>query len=156
MFRLTSKATGVLQIATWIRLAANSRGRRHTSEEEVIEPRDTVSDIQTGIAVEVHSILATRRAAAEEQPVQQALRIGNVNPSIYITIVGNGVFINTKERHLVGSLARQYSNVYMGNNILHRLAGALETIDIPHDLGLGHVHLGERTPDFDPGDRLSA
>ena len=106
IFKLASKTAGVLQVTIWIRLAANSRGRRHTSEKEVIEPRDTVSNIQTGISVEVQSILATRRAAAEEQPVQQALRIGNVHPSIYITIVGNSIFINTKERYLVSSLAR--------------------------------------------------
>ena len=44
----------------------------------------------------------------------------------------------------------------MGNHILHRLPRASKAINIPDDLVLGHADLRERTPDVDPGNRLSS
>ena len=142
---------GILQIAVRIRLTTGSRGRRRAPEEEEVQPRDTVSDIQTAIPVEIHGILATRCGTTKEQPVQQALRIGDVHSPIRIAIVGNGILIDTEESHLVGCLGGQNAEVLVGDHIVHRLASAAAAVDVPDHLGLSHVHLGKRTLDIDPG-----
>ena len=48
-------------------LAVHSRGRRRSIVEKEIESRDTVSNIQAGIAVELHGIQAPRGGAAEAE-----------------------------------------------------------------------------------------
>ena len=91
-FRPASEA-GILKIASRVGLTSDTSRRRRASKEEEVQSRDTIGDIQPGIPVKVHGILAARRRTTEEQPIQQTLRVSNVHPPISVTVISDRVLI---------------------------------------------------------------
>ena len=52
-----------------IELAATPHRRRRTTQEEVVEAGDSISDIQAVVPIEIHRLPATGSRTAEKQPV---------------------------------------------------------------------------------------
>jgi len=154
-FRPASGA-GILKIASRVGLTSDTSRRRRASKEEEVQSRDTIGDIQPGIPVKVHGILAARRRTTEEQPIQQTLRVRDIDPSIGITVIGDRILIDTEQGNLIRSLPWKNTEVLVGNHVFDRLTGSPASVNVPDDLGLRNVNSREGCLDIDPGDRLGA